>query len=226
LKTLRSIVFYGGEPLLSKKMWKVLEIAVELGYAKNISLEYNTNGTVWHGATEVWKDFKKVSLSFSIDGVKDQFEYMRFPAEWEKVVENMNKAREFKEKYKNMSCSWCVTLSPLNIFYVREILDEHYVNFRDFGIYLNLVHGPEHYNINQIPDQYKQVIIDKLLNIPAAYNVHFYIPGIVEFIRNGVAKPKHWAKLLSETKTGDTYRGQSYSKTFPEFSQITGIGYE
>lgn len=223
LKTLRSMVFYGGEPLLSKRMWKVLEMAVEMGYSKNISLEYNTNGTVWHDATEVWKDFKSVSLSFSIDGTEDQFTYMRYPADWNKVTNTMQKAREFKEKYNNMYYGWCVTLSNLNIFYVREILDENYKNFRDFGVYLNLVHGPEEFNINQLPNEYKNEVIAKLESVPAEYNLQYSIPGIIEFIRNGTSKPVNWEKLFTSTKIHDKYREQKYSEIFPEFAKLIGF---
>jgi organic radical activating enzyme len=226
LPTLRTMVFYGGEPLLSKKMWRVLEVAVEKGYAKNISLEYNTNGTVWHAATEVWKDFKKVNLSFSIDGTHDQFGYMRFPAEWDKVTGNMEKARAFKLKYNNMNYGWCTTLSPLNIFYVKEIVAENYNHFKDFGVYLNLIHGPEYYNINQLPEEYKQVVISKLLSIPDEHNVHHYLPGIVDFIRNGKSNPAVWQTFLDTTALHDSYRVQSYSKIFPEFAEIIGYTHE
>lgn len=223
LKTLRTMVFYGGEPLLSKKMWKVLEMAVELGYSKNITLHYNTNGSVWHDATEIWKNFKRVNLSFSIDGIGDQFNYMRFPAEWSKVTDTMKRAREFNERYHNMYYGWCVTLSNLNIFYVREILDENYKNFRDFGVYLNLVHGPEEFNINQLPAQYKDAVIAKLESVPAEYNLQYSIPGIIEFIRNGNPNPANWEKLFTSTKIHDKYREQKYSETFPEFAQLIGF---
>ena len=216
------MVFYGGEPLLSKKMWKVLEMAVELGYSKNIALEYNTNGTTWHAGTEVWKDFKSVSLSFSIDGIGDQFTYMRYPAEWSKVTDTMEKARAFKQKYNNMIYGWCVTLSPLNIYYVRETLDENYKNFSDFGVYLNLVHGPAHFNINQIPEEYKDAITAKLASVPQEYNLDYAIPGVIEFIRNGVPDPKVWQTFLANTKTHDDYREQDFGKTFSEFAQLIG----
>ncbi len=223
LKTLHTMVFYGGEPLLSKKMWKVLEMAVELGYSKNISLHYNTNGTTWHGATEIWKDFKMVNLSFSIDGIGEQFNYMRTPADWTKVTDTMQKAREFKKKYGNMYYGWCLTLSNLNIFYMKEVLDENFRKFKDFGVYLNLVHGPERFNINQMPNEYKDVVIKKLASIPTeTYRQQHAVPGIIEFLRNGVPDPKNWEDFISNTKVHDKYRGQDYSKTFPEFAKIIG----
>ena len=148
---------------------------------------------------------------------------MRYPADWNKVTDTMQKAREFKEKYNNMHYGWCVTLSNLNIFYVREILDENYKNFRDFGVYLNLVHGPEEFNINQLPNEYKDAVIAKLEAVPAEYNLQYSIPGIIEFIRNGTSKPVNWEKLFTSTKIHDKYREQKYSEIFPEFAKLIGF---
>jgi hypothetical protein len=204
-------------------MWKVLGIAVEKGYAKDIILEYNSNGTEWPEETELFRHFKLVNLSFSIDGIGDQFHYMRFPAEWDILVNTMNKARALNKESKNMYFGWCMSLSPLNIFYVRELLDEQQKNFTDFGVYLNLIHGPLQFNINQLPKEYHDVVIDKLLAIPKEYNVHHYTTGIIEFIRNGNPDPAVWQKFLRETAAHDKYRNQSYSKTFPEFAKIIGF---
>jgi uncharacterized radical SAM superfamily Fe-S cluster-containing enzyme len=67
LETIKQFDFYGGEPFLSKKMWEILKICVEKGYAKDIELHYNTNGTTWPKETEVWEHFKCINLSFSIE---------------------------------------------------------------------------------------------------------------------------------------------------------------
>ena len=150
LATVKQFDFYGGEPFLSKKMWQLLKIASDSGVSKDISLHYNTNGTTWPTADiETWKDFKAINLSFSIDGIGEQFEYMRFPAKWDDAKININNARNYRDTYGNISLSWCVTLSTLNIYYLPEILDEYYANYSDIGLYLNLVHGPIWYNISK-----------------------------------------------------------------------------
>ena len=98
LPSIRQLDFYGGEPFMSKKMWKTLQLAVDKGYSKDIEVHYATNGTHWpEDSVGALLHFKHLNLNFSIDGTGDQFEYMRYPAVWTEVQENMAKAIEFSK---------------------------------------------------------------------------------------------------------------------------------
>jgi MoaA/NifB/PqqE/SkfB family radical SAM enzyme len=221
LSTIRQFDFYGGEPFLSKKMWEILKICVEKGYAKDIELHYNTNGTNWPDDVELFKNFKSVNLSFSIDGINERFEYMRYPAIWLEVKENMKKAVAFNNDYKNLSLSWCITLSNLNIFYLPEILDEHYSNWTEFGFYLNLVHGPKHYNISIMPTDVKDKVLERLDTISKSYtDAWYHLQGIIGFIKNGNYNEKEWNNFINVGKAHDEYRKQDYNTTFEEFGKI------
>lgn len=222
LSTIKQFDFYGGEPFLSKKMWHLLKCADDQGYAKEIELHYNTNGTTWPDEQiKAWPSFKKVNLSFSIDGTDAQFEYMRYPAKWDIVKTNIDKARAFRDKYGNMHLSWCITLSTLNIYNLPEILDEYYKNYSDMGIYLNLVHGPKHYNINILPDAYKAIIIKRLEAIPKEYeSVWHQLPGIINFMEAGTPDTDAWALLFKTTALHDAYREQKFNQVFPEYGNI------
>ena len=222
LPTIRQFDFYGGEPFLSKKMWEVLKICVDNGYSKQIELHYATNGTTWPDEIELWKNFKSVNLSFSIDGFDDKFEYMRYLANWETVKQNMEKALLFNEEYKILNISWCVTLSSLNIYYLPEILDVYYSEYNNkFGIYLNLVHGPDHFNISLMHPIVKKSVIEKLEKINPSYTqVWYQLPGIIGFIRNGNFDKRIWESFITKIKTHDMYRDQDFFTIFKEFGEI------
>jgi len=221
LKTIKQFDFYGGEPFMSKKMWEILNICVERGYAKDIELHYNTNGTLWPKEIEIWKHFKRVNLSFSIDGKEDKFEYLRYPAKWSIVKKNMKKAQQLKNANQNMHISWCITLSSINIFYLQDTLDAYYEDFSDFGVFLNLVHYPTHFNISKLPTGVKEAIIDKLnsINDPKQAILH-QIPGIIGFISNGNYDKKDWENFLNYTNIHDTYRNQDFYNIFKEYGEI------
>lgn len=222
LKTIRQFDFYGGEPFLSKKMWEILQICVKENYAKNIELHYNTNGTIWPKETDLWKNFKTINLSFSIDGIGERFEYMRFPAKWEVVKSNMLKARNYSDINGNINISWCITLSSLNIYYLPETIEEYLKNFRDFGIYLNLVHNPTHFNINTLPINVKEKIKSKLEKIPEEFNnINSQVSGIIGFMMNGTYDSEIWNSFKNYVKIHDNYREQDFFKTFEEYARIT-----
>ena len=68
-----------------------LKVCVEKGYAKNIDIHYNTNGTQLppQEIFDLWSYFKHVEVAFSIDDVGQAFEYQRHPAKWREVNQNL-----------------------------------------------------------------------------------------------------------------------------------------
>jgi len=225
LHTIKHLEFYGGEPFMSKKMWGILELAVEKGYAKDIEVHYATNGTLWPKQTELWQHFKKVSVHFSIDGTDRQFEFMRYLADWEVVKANMAKSRT---QAGNLTLGWFITLSNLNVYYLPEIIEEFRKNYNGFGCFLNLVHAPRHFNIGIMPEDVKQEVVKKLKTIPEPTkpeedSIWRQLPGIVGFIENGIPDANMWTKFLEEIKVHDEYRKQDYTQVFPEFARIIGL---
>ena len=215
-KTIESIDMYGGEPMLMKKQWDFLEDLIEEGLASNIALHYNTNGTIWDSEKyDILKHFRKVSIDFSIDGILDRFEYMRFPANWKEVIENMNTIKQI-EKFEVRICH---TVSVLNVWYMREFFDY----FIKWESYLNIVHGPEYYNVKNLPTSVKELITEKYKEFPT-------VNKIVDYMNESKSDyPRHWGgeeqmEFLPELKRNiegsDNFRGNDYSKTFPEFYKI------
>ena len=231
LPTIKQFDFYGGEPFMSKRMWETLEIAVKLGYAKDIELHYATNGSHWpEDKVHIFKEFRHINLNFSIDGVGEVFEYMRYPGKWDLAEEVMEKARQFKKGHHDMHLSWCTTLSTINICHLPEMLDEFYKLYaNDFGIYLNLVHGPIEFNLSTTHPRVRTYILEILEKIPKEYTQVWdqYMPGIINFINS--KDNEHDAflnsrKFLHKIKTHDEYRHQNFADTFGEYyNRINGI---
>lgn len=226
LHTIKQFDFYGGEPFMSNKMWKILEICVEKGYAKDIELHYATNATVWpEEKIEVFKHFKHLNLNFSIDGIEDRFEYMRYPAKWSDAVANMTKATALQQSHNDVHISWCITISILNIWNLPELLEEYYKNYRHFGSYLNLVHYPTHFNLSKLPNGIKEKVIERLESIPKHHENMWWhhIPGVINFIRNGTPDPQMWKKFKETVINHDQYRGQDFKTVFPEYAEVLGF---
>jgi organic radical activating enzyme len=222
LSTIKQFDFYGGEPFMIKKQWTLLQKAVDLGYAKDIELHYNTNGTHWPKQVELWKHFKSINLSFSIDGVGEQFEYMRYPAKWDLVKENLQNAIDLNKQNGNMSLSWCVTISNINIFDLHETIDYWQKHYSNFGLYLNLVHRPLHFNISKMPEEYKTAAIQNIKdNIPESnVKAWSYLPGIINFIKQGTYEEDVWNEFLKRIKVHDEYRKQDFEKTWPNLTKV------
>jgi hypothetical protein len=94
--TLEHVHFTGGEPLLNADNLLILEHLASIGRLSQVTLTYNTNGTVKVSErfVELWSQAKWVRLHFSLDGVGSTFEYTRYPANWQQVQENIQWYRQ------------------------------------------------------------------------------------------------------------------------------------
>ena len=212
--------FYGGEPWLIKQQWNFIRKCVSMGWAKNMSLHYNTNGTQWNEELiSLFENFKFVDVGFSIDGVGDKFEFMRHPAKWDEVYNNMLKAKEWSKTRPNTLFGICHTISSLNVYYIPEFLE--FFNDNDWHLYLNLVHYPDHFCAQVFPDAIKKTICDKLEAIDKKYEQAWrQLPGIIQFVKDGKYNDYNWKRFKQEVDIHDNYRKENYYETFKEIGLI------
>jgi len=220
----KNIIFYhlyGAEPLLIEPLLETLRESYLTGASKNQEIHINTNGTVWHDDfNEIFGSFKHIELGISIDGIEEKFEYMRYPAKWELILENLKKYQMLSLKYPSIELLVCITASLLNVYYLPE-----FVNFFSrlgIGCGINLVHRPNYLNMRIAPYPIKQKIIDKLEN--SDYLVSEWkekITAIINFLKLDHEDPQQLMQEFWEyTNKYDVLRKESYADTFPEFYEI------
>lgn len=163
LPKINRLYLTGGEPLVNKAQWKLLELCIELGYAKNIILEYNSNMTkLPTHAFDLWKEFKAVNIGCSIDAVGDLANYVRYPSDWESVAGLLYKFNDYPER--NLVGKFSPTVSILNVIGMLELTDWLYFkrprNIRPMPSY-HLLHGPEFLNLTVLPQDTKQWIVNQ-----------------------------------------------------------------
>lgn len=113
IPNLKQVYFAGGEPLLIKEHKLFLEEIIRQGYAKNILLRYNSNGTVVDDSIiDIWKHFKKVKFAVSIDATYHRNYYIRYPAEWSVLENNLRKLDNTPD---NIEVSIATAIQILNI---------------------------------------------------------------------------------------------------------------
>lgn len=197
--------FSGGEPLLIKKHFELLKLAIDKGYAKNIRIHYNTNGTIMptREMFEIWSNFKYVEIMLSADGISKRFEYLRHPAKWDKFVEVFNR---FKAN-KYLHTTICHSVNSLNVYYIDEFIEWFENNdIKGDDLYLNVVHSPYYYNIRNLPYYLKKNIAHNISNKAADDIVKFMLSSGGDCLK----------ELLEVTKKIDTLRQEDFSCVFPE----------
>jgi sulfatase maturation enzyme AslB (radical SAM superfamily) len=83
---LMMVTLIGGEPMLHPNTKSVLIKMIELGLAKNVTISFNTNASIFdQEIVSLLKQFKSILITLSIDGAGKYFEYQRRPLEWNTV---------------------------------------------------------------------------------------------------------------------------------------------
>jgi sulfatase maturation enzyme AslB (radical SAM superfamily) len=212
---------YGAEPLLIAPLLEMLRHNHDIGVSKNQQIHINTNGTVWHDDfNELFGSFQRVEIGISIDGIEEKFEYMRYPAKWDLILENLKKYQELSLKYPNIEISVCITVSLLNVYYVAEFMNFFHQSGIDCSV--NIVNSPSYLDMRIVTTEVKKKIIDKLSS--SSYPSVLLTQNANSII-NFLKLEHHQSQQLMQefweyTNKYDDLRNESYAHTFPEFYKI------
>ena len=204
---LKQIYINGGEPTLIAAHWDFLETLCASGRARHIALLYNINMThLPQKAFAIWRQFKKVHISASIDDVGARNTYIRHPTEWEPVVEHLRRL-----KNSSVSVSILQTVSAMNFYY----LDELYAFARAEGVVLshNYVYDPKFMSVQALP---QAVRLKRLIELKARLPDYLWHPLNATFSHPD--QPELWQQFKIYTQSLDRLRGESFVETFPEFN--------
>jgi len=208
--------FTGGEPFMIQNHFKILEHCVEKGYAKNQDIHYNTNGTQLppREIFDLWKNFKRVEIAFSIDDVGEQFQYQRHPANWQEVNHNLVEFKTYQTH--NMEFQICTTISIFNIFSLAKIA-LWVAQYQPKFFYVNTCFDPDYFNIQTLPKQVKNIVNSR-------YSMLTDFQPTLRFMNSAhrdseQIKKQRKARILQT----DKYRKESFGNVFPLLNNVLGI---
>ncbi len=211
----KHIDFYGGEPFLVKRQIEILKNAVDNNTAKDISIHFNTNCTIWdNDIFNILKEFKHINIDISIDGVNEKARYIRHPSNWDNVFNNFKSIYNSQLPLDHFLMSVCCSVSNLSIFYIDEVLDiiNPYVN-----VYLNLVYNLECFSIRCMPEELKLEVAKKIEPSLKKYNKG---KKILNFMFSEKYDEVQWKFFIDRMSLYDKHRDESFKKTFPEFYEL------
>ena len=147
-----------------KEHYEVLEKIIEMGYAKDIEVRYNSNGLEWDSNLfDLWKEYKNIIFHFSVDSYKEKNHFIRYPSSWKRIVKQMHVLDDYPHGNLRLTTATCIT--ALNIFYLPEFItwkleeDWKLLNKYPAGagmIDLHLAYWPPQLNCKVLPDWFKK----------------------------------------------------------------------
>lgn len=232
---IKRFYFTGGEPTINHTHRELLQFCINGDYAKDITLDYNTNmAGVPNAIFEQWKHFKKVNLGMSIDGIYEHFEYIRYPGKWSAAYKNMKRIDSAKD-LDHVTASITMTVSILNILHILDMqwwMKEQNWNSIEQNIIVHNLYGPEFLNTQNLPTEMKKYISDryyKFINdIKEQWPTEMAFTNLAEvrlgsIIQHMNAKemdPEKWEEFKKNTAKLDTIRKESFRDSIPEIYQM------
>jgi sulfatase maturation enzyme AslB (radical SAM superfamily) len=202
----------GGEPFYDNKIIELLLKYIETGAAKDTTLTFHTNATVFNqDLFEILAHFKDNTHVFSVDGTEKIYDYIRYPATFDLLNKNI-------EMYKNANISkllrFNMVVSAYNVLdipeYIKWILNIDSQSNIHFSEIYPLTRGV---GLRRLPPRLLTLAKSQLIpftesTVPCNENVKKLI-GIID---NAINKNRENYKLMrQEIKLFDKSRNQCYS---------------
>jgi hypothetical protein len=160
---IRQLYFAGGESTVIEEHYEILSKVIEMGYADQIEVRYNSNGVeLPDRLLELWTHFQKVRFHYSIDSIGDMNDYIRYPSEWSHQLEMFE--RLDTKTSDNVEITIACAVNALNIHYIPDFLKWKLQDsglkktnmwpFGAGGINYHFVYWPGHLNVKVLPNEF------------------------------------------------------------------------
>ena len=226
---LEQVYFAGGEPLIMKEHYYLLEKLIEYGKT-DVRIQYNTNFSELRykdkHVFDYWKHFKNVSVGASLDAYGTRAELMRKGTDWKQTVENRER---MMREVPHVDFYVSSTISSMNVLHVldfhREWVDAGLIKAKDWNV--NICQSPDWYRADIFPESFKREVIapaytkhiewlDPQDNLRRATNG---FTSMLNLIMNNDGT-KHWDRFVAETADLDRVRNEDFWAVFSEFAAI------
>ena len=226
---LEQVYFAGGEPLIMKEHYYLLEKLIDAGKT-DVRIQYNTNFSELafkdKHVFEYWKHFKNVSVGASLDASGARAELMRKGTDWAQAVDNRQR---MMAEVPHVDFYVSSTVGSLNVLHVldfhREWTELGLIKAKDWNV--NICQSPEWYRADIFPEEFKKNVIYP------AYEEHIKwlaphddlrrattgFRSLVNLMKSTDASHL-WPRFVEECAKLDAVRNENVWDTFPELASL------
>lgn len=157
-KEIRHLRIVGGEPLIIQEIIEITDYIVQKGEPEKFVLGMSTNGMIFdRNFFENSRKLKALALGVSLDGTGDLCDYIRYPADWERITKNIDRYLEYVEK-KHFYIS--ITVMAYNVLDLVDLL--RFCDRNDYSMYIFMLNYPDYLSIEILPPKARMVAAERL----------------------------------------------------------------
>lgn len=220
--------FAGGEPLITDEHYVMLEEMIRKGRT-DIVLRYNTNASnikyKSYDVLDLWKHFKRVELSCSVDHYGERAEWLRKGTDWGVVESNLLKFRELDYISFQMNTVFSIfNYLTISEFY-QYLTDKNIIRREDWYHSLYLAVHPSYYSAKSLPKHLKVIAKEKAKfwadsNQDNGTSLSRLIYDAINFADESDTWDDNKSKFLQHTRSIDRIRDENFWEVFPELNSL------
>lgn len=223
----------GGEPTINPEFYDLLDHLIDRGNAKQIVLDVTTNATKIHPRFfNMARQFKELWLTISMDGVGKTYEYVRYPANYQKVYSNIKRYNEFVQQLggnSRLRFNFVLQLWNLhNAIDVIKTLTPLAVNEDVVPVAIEELNDPKFMHWSMLPEVNIKKTIKDIANIKDGHGNKMIKWGIVALSKMLIANTEYRTQdkdyLLSQltefTSVQDRHRKINLNDYIPELKDF------
>jgi radical SAM protein with 4Fe4S-binding SPASM domain len=220
--------FAGGEPLITDEHYTILEEMIRKGRT-DVTLRYNTNASNIkyknHDILDLWKHFKRVELSCSIDHYGERAEWLRHGTDWGKVESNLLTFRDLDfVKFQMNTVFSLFNYTTIGEFY-NYLKEKNLVRLDDWHHSLYLAVHPPYYSAKSLPKELKAIAQDKAKkfiesNGPSWVLLNNLVGDGIKFAAESDTWADNKKTFFMHTLSTDKIRGERFFDVFPELNKL------
>ena len=199
---------------------------MDKGFADGIVLQFTTNFTNFNKTFDILEKFKRSSVTASLDGTGNTYEYIRSPAKWESIKKNILKYKKLmvskpKKYYFSINSVWFTATAFTLQDWLPEILDFLDEHFPKSSLTINQCQKPDFQNLSVIPTEYRKEIYDTIESIRPKYPHWKYVFDELKFGLDWFQfDPKNLKQWQEFTLKTDAYKKTDITKLHPRYKDL------
>jgi MoaA/NifB/PqqE/SkfB family radical SAM enzyme len=214
MEHIEEIEFAGGEPLMDPIHYRVLD---SIPHPENVTLKYSTNLSIMkmgkHSVIDLWKKFKSIKLTISIDGYRELNHKIRRGSDWDLLKSNIELVKKECPNIDVIKGTTCI--SGMN---AQELGETAEAIVFELGIHWHTsrVQYPDFLHANVLSPEQLQTGIDGLNRVFDSLNtaerrntkrrqmLETHLLGAVSWLQSAIDNNKHAEKYEAFSKFNET----------------------
>jgi hypothetical protein len=223
----------GGETMLQRGAEQYIDYLASLPNSNNVVIALTSNFTTLND--KLFKQishFRRFDLTASIDSVGPNYHYVRWPAQFSKIQQNIDNYIEIRKNTLTLTTFTIASVWSLNnIFYINEYLDfllDCLKKQPDLIVHILHLDRPPPIAIENLPVKYRSALLSYIqsalahpvINYANALPMKIFLEGVESFLNSTVVVQDLFDNFLKFTADFDRRTNCEFEKFNSRFYQI------